>query len=88
MTETGYVDFKIRPAVEFNVVGSDTGIRKNIELDWKIEDFKPEYMTIDLDFNDPTQVSKQEIDHLEMIIWHGDLFKLETTGESIPNALN
>ena len=25
LTDTGFVDFKIRPALEFNIVGSDTG---------------------------------------------------------------
>ena len=39
LTETGYVDFKIRPAVEFNIIGSDTGNQKNIDFDWMIEDF-------------------------------------------------
>ena len=43
-------------------------------------------MVVELDFADPTAVSKSEIDDLEMTIWHGDLFKLESTGEAIPNG--
>ena len=31
-------------------------------------------------------MSATEVDELEMIIWHGDLFKIEATGESIPNG--
>ena len=86
MTDTGYVDFKIRPAVEFNIKGGDSGTLKNIDFDWDIVEFEPDYMMVSLDFKDPTQVSKKEIDELEMTIWHGDLFKLESTGESIPNG--
>ena len=86
LTDTRFVDFKIRPALEFNIVGSDTGAQKNIDFDWVIKDFQPDYMLVSLDFADPTAVSATEIDDLEMTIWHGDLFKLESTGEAIPNG--
>ena len=34
LTDTGFVDFTIRPALEFNIVGSDTGAVKDIGFDW------------------------------------------------------
>ena len=43
-------------------------------------------MKFNLDFEDPTEISVSETDILEMTIWNGDLFKLESTGESIPNG--
>ena len=37
-------------------------------------------MTVSLDFADPSSVSSSEVDDLEMTIWHGDLFVIESTG--------
>ena len=54
LTDTGYVDFKIRPAVEFNIIGGDSGALKNIDFEWKIAEFEPDYMLVSLDFKDPT----------------------------------
>ena len=40
LTDTGFVDFIIRPALDVQIEDMETGkVREDIEFDWKITDF-------------------------------------------------
>ena len=88
LTDTGYVDFVIRPALELTIVENDSDISRDVDFSWKITDFTPDAMKIKLDFaaKDAEKISAIEPDSLVLTFWQGDLFKLAENGEPMPNG--
>ena len=82
MTEQGYQDFDIKPALEFSVVDSTTKEERQVEFDWEIVEFKENIAKIKINFEDPESLTDTN-DQLEITFWGNKLFKGKK-GETIP----
>ena len=58
MTEEGYQEFDIKPALEFSVVDSSSKQERQVEFDWEIIEFNEENVKIKINFEDPESLSE------------------------------
>ena len=58
MTEEGYQEFDIKPALEFSVVDSSSKQERQVEFDWEIIEFNEEDVKIKINFEDPESLSE------------------------------
>ena len=76
LTEEGYRQFDIKPALEFSVIDSVTEKEINVDFEWEIIEFAKDHVKIKVNFEDPESLSSSaKPDEMEITFWGDKLFK-------------
>lgn len=57
LTEDGYVDFEIRPALDLQIAPAPDSEPEALQFDWDIVEYKESYVVIQLKFENPEVLS-------------------------------
>jgi len=89
LTDTGYVDFQIRPALDLQIAPADSSEPEKLSFDWEIIEYTEYYVVIQLKFENPEALSAldgKSLDEVQITFWGDNLF-VGKNGKSVPNGV-
>lgn len=89
LTEDGYQDFQIRPALDLQIAPAPDSEPEALAFNWEIVEYTEYYVVIQLLFENPEALSAldgKSLDEIQVTFWGDNLF-VGKNGKSVPNGV-